>query len=155
MAFPPINPSNFEFTIDVHSDDFDEELGEIVIRIEKEGADIITAWPPNPAPPPSPAPPPKPTYASIVGTYQGIDYGVDEYGYVYGFGNITITFYSDGTLYAIAEDGYTMTGNWTQTKDQAYFTLFGPDGFVWTPQNITVYSDGIDGFWGGFYQRVD
>lgn len=36
IVFPPISNSNFELTIDVHSDDYDEELGKFVFKVSKE-----------------------------------------------------------------------------------------------------------------------
>lgn len=140
VAFPAIGTSDFEFTLDIHSDDFDEELGEIVVRIGKENSKIITSWPKEP----EPIKPSKPTYASIVGTYQGAEVNM---------GSVTATFYSDGTLSVITSSA-SFTGTWTQTNGQAHFTLIEPDGFEWTPQDVTVTSSGIDGLWGEFFQRV-
>ena len=140
VAFPAIGTSDFEFTLDIHSDDFDEELGEIVVRIGKENSKIITSWPKEP----EPIKPSKPTYASIVGTYQGAEVNM---------GSVTATFYSDGTLSVITSSA-SFTGTWTQTNGQAHFTLIEPDGFEWTPQDVTVTSSGIDGLWGKFFQRV-
>ena len=140
VAFPAIGTSDFEFTLDIHSDDFDEELGEIVVRIGKENSKIITSWPKEP----EPIKPSKPTYASIVGTYQGAEVNM---------GSVTATFYSDGPLSVITSSA-SFTGTWTQTNGQAHFTLIEPDGFEWTPQDVTVTSSGIDGLWGKFFQRV-
>ena len=140
VAFPAIGTSDIEFTLDIHSDDFDEELGEMVVRIGKENSKIITSWPKEP----EPVKPSKPTYASIVGTYQGTEVNM---------GSVTATFYSDGTLSVITSSA-SFTGTWTQTNGQAHFTLIEPNGFEWTPQDVTVTSSGIDGLWGEFFQRV-
>lgn len=140
VAFSAISTSDFEFTLDIHSDDFDEELGEMVVGIGKVNSQIITSWPKEP----EPVKPSKPTYASIVGTYQGTEVNM---------GSVTATFYSDGTL-SVITSSESFTGTWTQTNGQAHFTLIEPDGFEWTPQDVTVTSSGIDGLWGEFFQRV-
>ena len=86
----------------------------------------------------------EPVYASIVGTYQGTEVNM---------GSVTATFYSDGTL-SVVTSSTSFTGTWTQSYNQAHFTLFESDEFEWTPQDVTVTSNGIDGLWGQFYQRI-
>lgn len=80
-------------------------------------------------------------YPSVVGCYYG------ENGY--------IMFYADGTLETSPNNfSSCLTGTWTQTKDDVYFTLFDDTGFVWNPVSTTVYHDGID-FWGDYYEKSD
>ncbi len=59
MVFPTISTNNFELTIDIHSENDDEKLGEIVATIGKEKSEIKIAWPIDEVKPvvtPTPAP---------------------------------------------------------------------------------------------------
>ena len=42
IVFPAINPADFELSFDVHSDDFDEKLGEYIFEIRNENSYIKT-----------------------------------------------------------------------------------------------------------------
>ena len=149
IAFPAMSTSDFEFTLDIHSDASNEELGDIIATIGKDKSEITNAWPKEPTPPPPP------TYPSAVGTYslyvEGWDCAVYSYIYIY----------SDGTLYNeyISDDKSVSVdtanrGTWTQRGDTICYNLYGVDGFVWNnPFYGTVYSDGID-FLGDYYKRI-
>lgn len=138
IVFPKISTKNFDLTIDIHSDESDEKLGEITVAIGKEKSEIKTAWPKDKVKPVQ-----KPSYVSVVGTYVGPDG--------------TICFYSDGTLRMDALDvsdrsPFVLTGTWTQTKNSVHCKLYDDYG-EWTPQDITVTNSGIDNFWGDHYAR--
>lgn len=45
IVFPTISTNDFEFTIDINSDDSDENLGKITVLIGKEKSEIKVAWP--------------------------------------------------------------------------------------------------------------
>lgn len=147
IVFPALKATSFDFIIDIHSDNSDEKLGELKISISKEETEIKTPWPTDPKPTTTQTKPKttKPSYASIVGTYQGTEVNM---------GNVTATFYSNGTL-SVITSSENFTGTWTQNKNYAYFTLIDPTGFEWTPQEVTVSNNGIDGLWGEFYQRIN
>lgn len=142
IVFPTISTNDFELTIDIHSENDDEKLGEIVATIGKEKSEIKTAWPIDEVKP-AEKPLEKPTYFSVVGTYVGPEG--------------TICFYSDGSLRMDAidvNDGskFVLTGTWLQTNDTVHCRLYDDYG-EWTPQDITVSSNGIDNFWGKYYTK--
>lgn len=155
IVFPSISKKNFDLTIDIHSDESDEKLGEITIAIGKEKSEIKTAWPKDETKPTTTQKPAvKPTYPSAVGTYycsvSGWDCNVYSYLYIY----------SDGTLYHeyIPDDKSVQVdtpneGTWVQNEDNVCYNIYGVDGFVWNnPFYGTVYSDGIE-YLGDYYTR--
>jgi hypothetical protein len=151
VTFSKIEQKDFQIIVEIHSDDVDEEFEAFVFNIspEKNSGTVEPIKPKEPATSEETTTkvqkPSKPSYTSIVGTYQGLEINM---------GNVTATFYRDGTLYITTSESESFTGIWSQTKNQVHFTLIDSTGFEWTPQDVTVSSRGIDGLWGEFFSRV-
>lgn len=147
IVFPPIQNNEFQLTINIHSDNTDEKLGEISVLITETKSEFKTTWPTEESTSsistPTSKPIQKPTYFSVVGTYVGPEG--------------TITFNSDSSLQIDAIDldngtSFVLTGTWVQTDNTVHCRLYDDYG-EWTPQDITVSSSGIDNFWGKHYTR--
>lgn len=145
VTFSTIELVDFQLIVEIHSDNMDEDFEKFIFNISptKNSGSVEPIKEKEPEPEPTPKPT-TPTYASIVGTYSGTQVTM---------GSVTATFYSDGTL-SVVTSSETFTGTWSQTRDQAHFTLIEPTGFEWTAQDVTVTKSGIDGLWGEFYSRI-
>lgn len=145
VSFPAIKVADFQLIVEIHSDNMDEEFEKFIFNISpsNNNGTVVPIKEKTPEPKPTPKPS-TPTYASIVGTFSGTEVNM---------GSVTATFYGDGTL-SIATSSESFTGTWSQTRDQAHFTLIDPTGFEWTAQDVTVSKSGIDGLWGEFFSRI-
>ncbi len=147
VSFPAMEVADFQLIVEIHSDNMDEEFDKFIFNISPSNnngtVEPIKEKESEPEPKPTPKPS-TPTYASIVGTFSGTEVNM---------GSVTATFYGDGTL-SIATSSESFTGTWSQTRDQAHFTLIDSTGFEWTAQDVTVSKNGIDGLWGEFFSRI-
>lgn len=155
IVFPTMSTNDFELSFDIHSEEDDEKLGQIIVLIGKEKSEIKTAWPIDEVKPVvTPTQTPKPTYPSAVGTYYYTD-GSSDY-------NLCIK--SDGTLLHekqrkyipdvyIDYTVYTMTGTWSQKENIITYSVWDSDGFAWNnPFESKIYDNGMD-FLGNRYTR--
>lgn len=161
IVFPVISFEDFEVTIALHSDDYDEEFDEFVFLIGKESASVRVTEKPIEEPV-APAEPektveviPQKTFPSAVGTY----IYVSQSGW-----NHILHIYANGTLFMDYElrdpnspnsdsKDCPLEGTWTQNDATLCYSVWNTDGFVWNnPFYDTVYDDGID-FLGDFYTR--
>lgn len=134
ISFATNSSNSFSFTIDVHSNNSDEELGKITATICKDKSEITSAWPEEPAPPPPPS------YPSAVGTYSGSGY--------------TLYIYSDGSLYLSYGGDYSdLSGTWSQSGNTLCYSVWDEYGAWNNPFFDTVQWDGIE-FLGRWYSRV-
>lgn len=145
IVFPPVKNEGFDFTIDVHSDESDEKLGKITVRIKKINSGVKEPWPYDMAESES-----KPTYPSAVGEYYYCDEdGCEHY----------LSIKADGTLYLyyVTNDPYEyyepLEGIWTQTGDTIEHSVWNLDGGAWNnPFYGTVYEHGVEFIW-DYYTR--
>ena len=157
VSFPAIENKEFQYTIEIHSDNVDEEFVPVTFNIgkEKQSVQLPKVEKTEEAEEKTTvSTPPAKKYPSAVGTYYCYVSGYEcaVYSYVY--------IYSDGTLYHeyIPEDETVSVdtpnrGTWTQSGSTICYNLYGVDGFVWNnPFYDTVYADGID-FLGEYYKR--
>ena len=161
ISFPAVDCAEFEYIIELHSDDYNEEFTDVVFVINsdspycKNGIEE-TEKEPESAPKPesgpqkteTPAPSPVRTYPSAVGTYSFYDReDFPEH-------HETLIIYSDGTLYHHSNGFYSpLSGIWTQAENTICYSVW--DEYVeWNnPFYGTVYDDGIE-FLGDYYSLV-
>lgn len=141
IVFPAMGINDFELSIEIHSDNSDEKLGEIVFSIGKENTKIKTPWPIDEIKTEEkPSSKPTQTYPTAVGIYQR--------------SNHTLSIYKNGTLYLSYNGEYMdIEGTWYQSGSTICYSVWNIDGFEWNnPSYGTVYNDGID-FLGDYYNR--
>lgn len=151
IVFPKISTKNFDLTIDIHSDESDEKLGEITVAIGKEKSEIKTAWPKDKVEEkPVEKPVMKPSYPSAVGEYYYCDdNGCEHYLSIKSNGTLYLDYVSDDPEY----DYCPLEGTWSQDKDTITYSVWNIDGFEWNnPFYDTVYKNGID-FLGDYFER--
>lgn len=155
VSFATNSTNSFTFTIDVHSDDSDEELGKFTATISKDKSEIETPWPKEEVKPVE-KPVVKPTYPSAVGTYSYIsESGWEHRLFIYQDGTLFMDYYlwDENSPNADSKD-CPLEGTWTQNEDTLTYSVWNTDGFMWNnPFYDTVYSDGID-FLGDYYKRI-
>jgi hypothetical protein len=132
IVFPAMGAGSIDFTIDIYSDNYDDELGEITVSISKIQSTVKTPWPTDP---------------SAVGTYYHRGGSWESYLYIRSDGTLyEETFYDDG-LYSI------LYGEWTQDRDVITYSVWDPGGLQYNnPFYDDVYETGIY-FFSTFYVR--
>ena len=148
ISFPAVDCAEFEYTIEIHSDDYNEEFPEVVFVINSDSShckNIVEEPEKEPQKTETPAPSPVRTYPSAVGTYSFYDTAD------YVAHHNTLTIYDDGTLYLQFNGFYTpLSGIWTQTEDTICYSVWDVYGEWNNPFYDTVYDGGID-FLGDYY----
>lgn len=141
ISFPVVETTEFEYTIELHSDDHDEDFSDIIFTVNENApyckTAVAEAEKENAATEPQL---PKPTYPSAVGTYCGSGY--------------TLYIYRGGTLYLSYGGEYSdLSGTWSQSGKTICYSVWDEYGAWNNPFYDTVYSDGIS-FLGDWYSRV-
>ena len=149
IVFPPMLSDSFELTIDVHSNDFDENVDDFVFSISKSGSSLVTTTTTAATTTTKKvsSTTKKPTYASIVGIFTGPDGSIEFYEDG-TFWMDTIRYDEDNNEYLFAYE----TGEWVQTKGKVVCHFVSEYDPV-EPEEVEVTEKGIAGWRGEFYAR--
>ncbi len=156
IVFPAMSTNDFELTISVHSDDYDEELENFIFKISKNTK--IEEKPTEAKPSTAPSKKPNtestnttnktPSTASPVGSYTHFSTGSEC--------TFSLQIYEDGTFMWTNDDvpGLTSNGTWTQSGSSVTFeeySMVGAETFYYK-NTYTLNSEGIQyGDW--YYTR--